>query len=305
MKADLVPPLLFKSGDCRNISHQHKSWDGIDATIVKRTGLAKEETNIISSRHLILLNLRGKSERGEYFIDARPRFFIPRKAGAILFVPAGCSWKGWEGGDPTAAYLSISVDPAFVAKLFGQSLSCAPPTFSPDLGFEDYLIANAARGVAEEVSLRHRLSRLMVESYVAIIFTQLARKQRYVSPARKGGLSAARFDRVRQRIEDEIDSNLSLKQMASLTGLSIAHFCRAFRQSTGMAPHAFVIHRRVERAKALLRHSQMSVTQVAQECGFSSSSHFSNVFQRKVGTAPGKYRCSWQDYMNDISSSAT
>jgi AraC-like DNA-binding protein len=134
----------------------------------------------------------------------------------------------------------------------------------------------------------------MVESYVATIFAQLARKQRYVSPARKGGLASANLGRVLQRIDEELDSNLSLKDLASLAGLSIPHFCRAFRQSTGFPPYALIIHRRIERAKALLRHSQMTITEVALVCGFSGSSHFSNIFRREVGTTPGEYRCFWQ-----------
>lgn len=294
MQTEVVPPFLFKSGDCRTNSVQHRSWGRIDADLVRRTGLEREETNIAPRRHLILLNLRGKSERGEHFIDARPTSFIPRRPGAILFIPAGCSWKGWEGGDATAAYLSVSVDPAFVADLFDQTPSRLLPTLSPDLGCEDAVMMNAARGIVGEVSHRNPLSHLMVESYVATIFAQLARRQRYVYPALKGGLASANLGRVLQRIDDELDSSLTLKQLASLAGLSIPHFCRAFRQSTGMAPYAFVIHRRVERARELLRNSQMTITEVALACGFSSSSHLSNVFRREAGTTPRKYRYSWQ-----------
>ena len=295
MQNQTLRPAFFKSGDCRTISHQSKSWGPIHADLVRRTGLAREETDITSARHLILLNLRGKSERGEYFLDAKPAAFIPRKPGAILFIPAGCSWKGWEAGDATAAYLSISVGQAFVTDLFDQTLSSAPPSLSPDLGCEDAVIMNAARGIAEEVPQRYPLSALLVESYAATIFAQLARRQRYVPPVRKGGLASANLGRVLQRIEDELACDLSLAQLAALAGLSIPHFCRAFRQTLGSPPYTFIIRRRVEKAKEYLRHSPMTVTDVALACGFSSSSHFSNVFRREVGTTPQGYRGSWQD----------
>ncbi|MDI5930237.1 helix-turn-helix domain-containing protein [Rhizobium leguminosarum] len=289
------PPTFFKSGDCRTISHQRKSWGLVDADLVRRTGLAKEETDIKSTRHLILLNLKGNSDQGEYFLNAKPAAFIPRKPGAILFIPAGCRWKGWEVGDPTAAYLSISVDQAFVTKLFDRTLSGAPPWLSPDLGCEDSVIMNAARGIGAEIHERGPLSNLLVESYAATIFAQLVRKQKYAPPVRKGGLASANLSRVLKRIEDELAADLSLGQLAALAGLSVPHFCRAFRQTLGCPPYTFIIRRRVERAKEYLRQSSMTVTDVALVCGFSSSSHFSNVFRREVGTTPGEYRGAWKD----------
>jgi hypothetical protein len=87
MQDQKVAPTFFKSGDCRTISHQRKSWGLVHADLVRRTGLAREETDITSSRHLILLNLKGNSERGEYFLDAKPAAFVPRKPGAMVIPP--------------------------------------------------------------------------------------------------------------------------------------------------------------------------------------------------------------------------
>ncbi|WEZ85832.1 AraC family transcriptional regulator (plasmid) [Rhizobium sp. 32-5/1] len=212
---------FFKSGNCRTFSRQRRSWGRVHADLVRRTGLAKEETDITSTRHLILLNLKGNSERGEYFLDGKPTAFVPRRPGAVLFVPAGCRWSGWEAGDATAAYLSISVERVFVTKLFERTLSSDLPSLSPDLGCEDSVIMNAGRAIAAELDGRYPLSTLIVESYAATIFAQLVRKQRYVQPARKGGLASANLARVLQRIEDDLATNLSLQQLAALAGLSI------------------------------------------------------------------------------------
>ncbi|QTG17193.1 helix-turn-helix transcriptional regulator (plasmid) [Agrobacterium tumefaciens] len=288
------PRPAFKSGDCRTISHQRKSWGLINADLVRRTGLAREETAITPSRHLILLNLKGTAERGEYYLNAKPAPFIPRKPGAILFIPAGCRWEGWEVGASTAAYLSISVDETFVTDLFNRSSSAAPASLLPELSCEDAVIMNAARGIGAEIHGRYPLSTLLVESYAATIFAQLVRKQRRVSPIRKGGLAPANLGRVLQRIEDELASDLSLGQLASLAGLSVPHFCRAFRQTFACPPHTFIIRRRVERAKECLRQTSMTITEIALASGFSSSSHFSNCFRRVVGTPPLAYRGSWK-----------
>ncbi|WP_142781657.1 AraC family transcriptional regulator [Agrobacterium sp. T29] len=285
----------FKSGNCRTTSHRQKSWQGIQVDLVRRTGLEKEETAIISDRHLLLLNLQGSSERGDYFLDDRRTEFVPRKPGALLFVPAGCKWRGWEIGASSAAYLSICVTLPHVSQLFASQHSGKMSAFSPNLGFEDQVIMNAARGIGAEISDHNSLSGMLVEAYVATIFVQLMRKQKHVKPARNGGLASANLSRVTQKIDDELDQVVSLQQLADVAGLSVAHFCRAFKQTFGCPPYEFIVQRRIARSKEFLRGSAMSITEIALSCGFSSSSHFANVFRRNVGTTPAHYRSEWMN----------
>ncbi len=289
------PPPRFKSGSCRTIVHEQRSWRHVQADLVRRTGLDAEEIAVKSDRHLILLNLKGNSERGEHFLDERRTGFVSRRPGAVLFVPAGCHWKGWEAGASTAAYLSITIDPAFVADVFSRMATSTLPTLSPDLGCEDTIIMSAARGIGEEIGDHNPLSTMVVESYVATMFAQLFRRQKYVATTRKGGLAATNLNRVIEKIDDELTSDLPLGQLAALAGVSIPHFCRAFKQSIGCPPHAFIIRRRVERAKEYLRLSAMPITEVALLCGFSSSSHFANTFRRETGTTPQDFRSSSLD----------
>lgn len=288
-----APLAAFKVGDCRTTSHEKRSWPRLEADLVRRSGLEKEETAITSSQHLVLLNVQGNSERGQYFIDGRNAGFVARKPGALLFIPAGCSWRGWEAGASTAAYLSILVKPAHVAELLARVPSASLPSLPPDLGFEDPVILNAARGIGAEIRDRNPLGTMLVESYMATIFAQLMRRQHDQPSVRKGGLAARNLNRVIQKIDDELTTDLSLVQLADLVGFSVPHFCRAFRQTLGCPPYAFIIRRRIERAKDYLRHSAMSVTDIALSCGFSSSSHFSNTFRREVGTTPLAYRGTW------------
>lgn len=289
------PPHMFKAGNCRTIVHEQRVWRHVQADVVRRTGLETEEFAIKSDRHLILLNLRGRSERGEHFLDDKRTRFVSRRPGSVLFIPAGCHWKGWEDGASTAAYLSIMVDPTFVSNVFSRMATGTLPPLSPDLGCEDAIIMNAARGIGDEIDDRNQLSTMIVESYVATMFAQLFRRQKYVATARKGGLSATHLNRVIEKINDDLTSDLSLAQLAAFARLSIPHFCRAFKQSLGCPPHAFIVRRRVERAKEYLRLSRMPITEVALLCGFSSSSHFANTFRRETGMAPQDFRSSSLD----------
>lgn len=294
----MTEPLLIdhsnlKRGTCRTVSRKTRSWRLAQADIVVRSGLEKEETSYISNRHLVLLNLQGASEQGQYQIDGRRQSFVRRKPGAILFIPAGAQWRGWEVGASTAAYLSISVDPALVTKLAFDMDGGPPSPLSPDLGFEDPVITNAARGIGAEIDDRNPVSLMLTESYIATIFAQLMRKQQYVAPARRGGLTTTHLNRVIEIIDEELTAELSLSRLAEHIGLSIPHFCRAFRQTVGCPPHAFVLRRRIEHAQDQLRATALSITEIGLACGFSSSSHFSNTFKRLVGTTPAAYRQSW------------
>ncbi|MBN8233238.1 AraC family transcriptional regulator [Corallococcus macrosporus] len=107
---------------------------------------------------------------------------------------------------------------------------------------------------------------------------------------RRGGLSAAALHRVRLFIEAHLARSIRVGELAQRSGLSVFYFTRAFRQSMGMTPHAYVQQRRVERARGLLSHTNRSLGDIALEVGFSSQSHFTTVFRRVTGLTPAVVR---------------
>jgi AraC family transcriptional regulator len=106
----------------------------------------------------------------------------------------------------------------------------------------------------------------------------------------RGGLTAARLRRVTELVHSRMDSDLGLEEMAGAAGLSVTHFSQMFRESTGQSPHQFVLRRRVERAKEMLRAAEMRVLDVAVACGFKSQQHFARVFRNLCGASPTEYR---------------
>jgi AraC family transcriptional regulator len=98
-----------------------------------------------------------------------------------------------------------------------------------------------------------------------------------------------------KRVVDYIDSllgkpDLSVDELAAIAHLSPYHFSRMFRQATGMAPHRFVLERRVQRARLHLAGREETLAGVAYATGFSSQAHFSSVFRRLTGMTPKEYR---------------
>jgi AraC family transcriptional regulator len=108
--------------------------------------------------------------------------------------------------------------------------------------------------------------------------------------APRGGLPPASLRRVLEYIEANLDSNIRLDILAREVGVSAFHFSRLFKQSTGSSPHQYLLHRRLDRAKTLLRQRAMSLADVSTSTGFADQSHFTKVFRRFTGVTPSEYR---------------
>ena len=96
--------------------------------------------------------------------------------------------------------------------------------------------------------------------------------------------------RIRDRIEAELDTQLSLASLANESGYSREHFLRMFRAATGLTPHQYVLERRLNAAQQLLRQSTMLLADIALQCGFSSQTHMNDVFRKRLGVTPLEYR---------------
>jgi len=100
----------------------------------------------------------------------------------------------------------------------------------------------------------------------------------------------SKMRRLTEFVEENLDRDLRLEMMAREVGVSPLYLPRVFKESIGQSPHRYVLARRVERARELLRDTELPIVDVALSCGFSSQSHLSNWFLRIVGVPPGAYR---------------
>ena len=107
---------------------------------------------------------------------------------------------------------------------------------------------------------------------------------------RRGGLAAWQARRAVEYIEGHLGLKMEVRDVADLVALSPSHFSRAFKQSLGSSPIAYVASRRVERAKLMLTSTRERLTHIALACGFADQSHFTRSFRRVVGTSPGLWR---------------
>ena len=108
--------------------------------------------------------------------------------------------------------------------------------------------------------------------------------------ATRGGLAPWQLRRAEALMSENLSLQVPLGQVAQECGLSVRHLTRAFRQSTGVPPHRWLLDRRVERAKELLPNSALTLSDVALACGFGDQSHFTRTFTAAVRLSPGVWR---------------
>lgn len=108
--------------------------------------------------------------------------------------------------------------------------------------------------------------------------------------ARSGGLAPHLERRAKELMVASLNKDISLLHLAAECELSPRHFARAFRQSTGLSPHRWLMQHRVERARELLADRKLSLTEIALICGFADQSHFTRAFTANIGISPGAWR---------------
>jgi AraC-like DNA-binding protein len=107
---------------------------------------------------------------------------------------------------------------------------------------------------------------------------------------RRASLAPWQIREALEYIEANLGNNPSISELARECHLSASYFARAFRQMMHMPPHQWLLHRRIESAKAMLRDTDTSLAEVAAACGFADQSHLSRVFGRVQGCSPREWR---------------
>jgi AraC family transcriptional regulator len=122
--------------------------------------------------------------------------------------------------------------------------------------------------------------------HIAERHTNVAARQ----PDYRGGLRIARLRKVEDYVRTHLAESVSIEMLAELAELSPYHFCRVFRQATGMSPLQFVTRERMLQAQRLIRETSRSLIEIGLEVGYTSPSYFAQVFRRTVGKSPTDFR---------------
>ncbi len=246
-----------------------------------------DATRYAPGHHTLSLYLRGG--QGTYREDAPSERGGP---GKLCLMPAGHEVNWVVGTEQT--FLHLYFAPEQLAPLALRLLDREPREVRlPELNFADDPALVAAMGRIATLDWADQGERLQANELGLDVLAQVLARHAGRAPrgAIRGGLAPA----LRRRLADWLDARLaepvSVGEMAAFCALSEAHFAHAFRASFGVAPHEWIVARRVERAAALLRARRpLPLEDVARATGHASASHLVRRFKAVWAMTPGQYR---------------
>jgi AraC family transcriptional regulator len=247
--------------------------------------------------HAVVVHLGPAAELAER-AEGRLHKALVRK-GDVSIVPAGLESEWWWADGKKVDRVHTYLDPALLRETASEAGA------DPDrvevlnsVAVRDPFLERVGMALLEEIASGGLAGRLYAESLASVLAVHLLRNHsslgrgasRSLNPERAGRLPEASLRAAQDYVDDNLSGDLSLAEIAAAAHLSPFHFARAFKRSTGLSPHQYVMRRRIERARELLVGTELSVGVVARRVGFSSPSHFTQQFRRIVGLAPSAFR---------------
>ena len=160
--------------------------------------------------------------------------------------------------------------------------------------FRDPEIEAICRSLHGKLSLSGMPEPLYVEAQLMKVARCLLLRHSTASQAARilprGGLARNQARRVVDYIESNLSRSLTLRELAEIAELSLHHFAHMFKRTMGVPPYRYILERRMERAKVMLRTSRASLADISLSVGFDSQSHFTTAFGRMVGATPTEFQ---------------
>jgi AraC family transcriptional regulator len=230
-------------------------------------------------------SVRFERRNGKEFVNGMTR------PGTVTVIPAGSSSR-WDIYQPLNV-LQLYLPHTTLQRVAHEADMAAPGdlverTVHPDPVTSRLLLsaADALEGSAALDSLfRHQLTDLLATRLLAGHAGSPATLQPVM-----GGLSPKALGRAIERLRSGSETDVSLAALASDAGLSRFHFCRAFKESTGLSPHAWLRQHRLGQAMNMLGDTDASVVSIAAALGYSSQTAFAAAFRKLTGEAPSDWR---------------
>ena len=189
--------------------------------------------------------------------------------------------------------LMITLEPDFVDRTALENGFDGGFEFAELYKGSDPLIEHLGLTLLNEADAETPSGRLFSDSLIQTLTLHLLTNYGTSKAAKRslsGGLSGYKLRRVKEFIDENLDADLSLAEIASVADLSQFHFARAFRKSTGLTPQQFLMQQRIERAKELLSKNDLPIVEVSLRTGFKNQSHFTSLFRKFTSLTPRNWR---------------
>lgn len=278
------------------VDRRHQAWRGGAFDTGRRQRTEAAEGVICLPHHLLIVTLSGGAQHQEVKAACGHRFAGPDRPGSVSFVPASCEREAKLLGIESQ-WASIALDPSLLDDAaLGETAGPAGARsldhaiFSND---QDRFVAGVAARFAQLDAFDGGLDPIWCEEMSLVLMRYLLRRYGRLPAAaapRPWRLPPWRLRRIAEHVEAHLDTEIRIADLALAVGVSAGYLHRAFRDSTGQTPLAFVNERRVRRAQEMLERDPDSIAGIALRIGFQSPSHFTRTFRAMTGISPSRYR---------------
>ena len=229
--------------------------------------------------------VRFERRDGKAFVNGMTR------PGTVTVIPAGSSSR-WDIFQPLSV-VQLYLPQATLKRVAHEAGTASPGDLVERTAHSDPITARLLLSAADALEgsaaldalFRHQLTDLLATRVLAAHTGSPVATQPAI-----GGLSPTILRRAIERLRSDTDADVSLAALASDAGLSRFHFCRAFKESTGLSPHAWLRQHQLEQAMNMLRSTDDSIVSIAAELGYSSQTAFAAAFRKLTGETPSDWR---------------
>ena len=194
-----------------------------------------------------------------------------------------------------ATYFIVLIDLDFFAKTGPYGVDLRHIFFAQGVRFKNLIrgdgrLCAVIRRIAEEMRDRREYYRTAVYSLLCELFALLLRD--YIDPEKTEagvGEKTKRAETIAPalaRIFSNFGESVSLDELAEACCVSRYHFCRVFKEETGMSVNKYILHYRLSMAEMLLKNTDLNVSEIAYQCGFGDASYFSRCYKKAKGVSP-------------------
>ena len=262
-------------------------WEAMRVDLIDLTGPSELPENALPE-HVLVGHIDGPA-RTDIWLAGRAQS-LDACPGDMCIVPAKTPYAVRR--DLPGRIVATLLNAQLVEHTAGDVEQARRTDLQPRLGARDPLLDALLRALTEEVLNDNAGGPLYAETLGAALAAQLWRNHAGGSvPIRqRGGLASNAQRAVTEYIEAHLTEPIRLQELANLAGMSTYQLARRFKESLGVPPHQYLLRRRIERAREMLRQPHSTVLDVALSCGFASQSHFASAFRLLTGVTPRRYR---------------
>jgi AraC family transcriptional regulator len=275
------------------LTSEKSAWDSIQLAHHRQPAWDLPENH--SKQHIIFIPTKHQAATIEFVSEGNRRSvqYDPsdRTNGLFGILPANLPYRlSW---DIDVEFLHCYVEPAFIAHIAHESVNPDRVELALELKKADPLICQIGHALKADLEMDGVGSRFYADSMATALAAHLLRHystRNHHFREHEDGLSRSKLGQTIEYINTHLSENLSLTAIAAKLGMSQFYFCRLFKHSTGLTPHQYLIQQRVERAKQLLKQPELTIAQIAIECGFANQSHLAKQFRQQTGLTPKQFR---------------